>query len=298
MEESSKLHTSENKEDTENGKDITESSKRLKDKFDDSLKIPVEIKSNNHNDQNCDENDEISSSLKNFFIIRIYGAISIQLMITLSFIHILNKKTIRRIIIDEYFDEAEDILSYSSIIFVILIILLSLSRNIIKIFPINFFALFAFGLYPIIFFSIIGTLYYFETVFIGVLLTIISSLVISFYIFYTNNDINYLALFILVLLSQVFTTWTILVFKPEKEFYLVCGFILALITGIYLIYDSQLLSEKYGPSCSLNEFIFATLDVYLDAIKFVLKFIVGQVRNLSTLLDKLNSNNKENKINN
>ena len=95
-------------------------------------------------------------------------------------------------------------------------------------------------------------------------------------------------IFILELLSQIFITWSILVLKPEKEYYFACGFILALIMDIYLIYDSQLLREKYRLSWSLNHFIFANLDVYLDAIKLVLNFIIEKTR---IILDKMNNKN-------
>lgn len=297
MEEFSKLKESENKEDLEkNVEQIYESTK--KEKYD-SFKSSVNIKSSHYNDRPDEEKEEgkniqlnLLPSLKNNLVMKVYGVISIQFIIAFSCIQILNIRSIKKFFFYDYFDLAEEILFHYSKLLFILIIILSYIKGILKIRPFNYIILFAFSLYPIISSSIIGTLYYYEATYIGVLLIFISSLAIIFYTFLVKNEFSFLTLFIMVLLSQSFVTWFILVIKETKTFYFICGFFLALICGIYLTYDAQLMRENFGNYNSFDEFTFAFCGVYIDAFRLLIRAIINQIKRLLVkIIEKIKNKN-------
>ena len=113
-------------------------------------------------------------------------------------------------------------------------------RSLIKIPPYNYIILIAFSLYQIIFCSFMSFLYYrhyYQTIVMGLILNIISCLVIIIYANYNNNEFNHFYIFLLILFSQIFITWFILVFMPVEEFYILFGFGIAFLLGIYFNYN-------------------------------------------------------------
>ena len=79
--------------------------------------------------------------------------------------------------------------------------------------------------------------HYYQTIVMGLILNIISCLVIIIYANYSNNEFNHFYIFLLILFSQIFITWFILVFIPVEEFYILIGFGIAFLLGIYFNYN-------------------------------------------------------------
>ena len=252
-----------------------ESSELSKKRNDESFKMPVNIKSSEHDIIHNDEDSEDGEtnlninieSFKNSSIIKIFGMLLILLIISLSTIFILKIPTIRADIIYDYFDLCEDILFYSSIIFIISIIIFAFYRNLMRIVPINYILLLGFSSYPVIVSSVIATLYYFAPVIVNLLLLMVTCIIIGFYALIKKDKISSLKLFLLVLFSQIIITWLILIFLPFKEKQIYYAFILAFTIGVYLIYDAKLINEKFDNTYSFNDYIF----VYLEVFKLFLK---------------------------
>ena len=268
--EASTLEIADQKED--------ESSNLSQKKNDEPYKKPVELKTSEHEIIHNDEDSEDgeanlylnSESFKNSFIIKIFLMLLIVIILSFSTIFILKIPTIRSDIIYDYYDLCEDILFYSSIIFVISVIIFGFYRNLMKTIPINYILLLGFSLYPVILSSVIATLYYFAPVIVNLILLMVTVLIIGFYALIKKDKISSFKLFLLVLFGQIMITWFILLFLPFKEMQIYYAFFVAFMIGIYLIYDAKLINEKLGDSYSYNDYIFVYLEIFTDFPRFTL----------------------------
>ncbi len=112
--------------------------------------------------------------------------------------------------------------------------------------------------------------HYYQTIVMGLILSIISCLVIIIYANYSKNEFNEFYIFLLILFSQIFITWFILVFMPVEEFYILIGFGIAFLLGIYFNYNAGLMNEKYLNGHSFHDYTFDLLEVYTDVASSLL----------------------------
>ena len=47
-------------------------------------------------------------------------------------------------------------------------------------------------------------------------------------------------------------------------------FLMTIMVGFYLVYDTQLIMGKFGVAYSVDDYIFATLEIYMDIIRLFL----------------------------
>ena len=55
-----------------------------------------------------------------------------------------------------------------------------------------------------------------------------------------------------------------------KIIYMFYTFLSTIMVGIYLVYDTQLIMGKFGYAYSVDDYIFATLEIYIDIIRLFL----------------------------
>ena len=270
MEESSKLKFSEPKETIEiekKDKPVEIESQLPKD-TNNSFSMPIEVKQNEEHEE-VDTKMNIEPQSKNGLIIKVFGVLSIQLTITLISVYFFNIKSVKSYIIDEYYDTVESVVYNSLIIFSFLLICLSFVQNLLKIPPYNYLILFVFSLCQVLFCSLIPIVFYvhyYQTIVMGLILSIISCVIICLYTFYRKNDMDYFIIFLLILFWQILVTWLILVFLPVKEYYVLWGFCIAFCLGVYFNYDAQLMNEKYINVYTFHDYTFALLEVYTDIV--------------------------------
>ena len=280
MEESSKLKLSDPKEAIEiekKDKPIKpiEIESQLPKDTNNSFSIPIEVKQNEEHEE-VDTKMNIEPQSKNGLIIKVFGVLSIQLTITLISVYFFNIKSIKSYIIDEYYDTVESVVYNSLIIFSFLLICLSFVQNLLKIPPYNYLILFVFSLCQVLFCSLIPIVFYvhyYQTIVMGLILSIISCVIICLYTFYRKNDMDYFIIFLLILFWQILVTWLILVFLPVKEYYVLWGFCIAFCLGVYFNYDAQLMNEKYINVYTFHDYTFALLEVYTDIVRLSIKMI-------------------------
>ena len=157
MEESSKSKNSEHKE--ENGKK-NELMKSKLSKDNGSFSMPIEVKLKRENEEWVILKLNFEFQSKNNIIVRVYGLIVIQFTLTLVFVLIFNLKSVKIYILEQYYELCKTILYYTSALFAIVLIVISIIRSLIKIPPYNYIILIAFSLYQIIFCSFMLFLYY------------------------------------------------------------------------------------------------------------------------------------------
>ena len=249
----------------------------------DILEIQVEIKENEQKykmEEEKEENDEedeeeenteinIETSVRNGFIRKVYGILSIQLIITFSFVLLFQLPSNKNFILSNI-QLSGNILLISSILFFFLFLTLACCRTLSKTVPYNYIVLLGITLCEALSCSIVSACYSFEVVAISLFLTIVTTLTITFYACTTKTDFSYLRLVLLIIFSQLFMVGLISVILRLKFFYAFYTFLSTIMIGIYLVYDTQLIIGKLGYAYSIDEYIFASLEIYIDIIRLFL----------------------------
>ena len=68
----------------------------------------------------------------------------------------------------------------------------------------------------------------------------------------------------------MFAIGIIAVLFRVKALYALYTFCMTIIIGVYLVYDAQLIMGKLGVGYSIDDYIFATLQIYMDIIRLFL----------------------------
>ena len=256
-------------------------SESSEEKNEDSFEIQVEIKENeqkykieeeeNDDEEGGEENLEIKieASVRNGFIRKVYGILSIQLIITFSFVLLFQIPSIKNAVLNNI-HLTGNILLISSILFFFLFLTLACCRTLSKTVPYNYIILLGITLCEALSCSIVSACYSFEVVAISLFLTIVTTLTITFYACTTKTDFSYLRLVLLITFSQLFMVGFISIILRLKFFYAIYTFLSTIMVGIYLVYDTQLIMGKLGYAYSIDEYIFASLEIYIDIIRLFL----------------------------
>ena len=90
------------------------------------------------------------------------------------------------------------------------------------------------------------------------------------YAYSTDKDYSYIRALFAVLISQ-FGGFILMVFVLNiSTLEMVCCLVATLIFGIYLVYDTQVILKKYGEVYSIDDYIFASLQIYIDIARLYL----------------------------
>ena len=272
----------------EEEEEYSSNSNSSEEKNEESYEIKVIIKENaeifkieednSDEDENTDIQNSIEYSVRIGFIKKVYGILSIQLIITFSFVLLFQIPKIKNLVLNSLQISA-NILILSSILFFFLFLILACCRTLSKTVPYNYMFLFAITLCQAVSCSIVSSCYSFQVVAISLFLTIITTVSITLYSCTTKTDFCYLKLLLLVTFAQLFTVGFISVLFRMKIIYMIYTFLSTITVGIYLVYDTQLIVGKLGFAYSIDDYIFATLEIYMDIIRlfFLILRIVAQI---------------------
>ena len=233
---------------------------------------PVEIKPNeqSHSDESDDISDSsIQLSVRAGFIRKVYGILSLQLLITFGAILLTQYKPIKYFIIHNQ-ALSSSLIIFASFMFISLFCVLACCRGLSRKVPYNYLLLFAITLCEATSCSIVSSMYSFQIVSTAIFLTLIATLAITFYACTTKSDFSTCRIGLYVIFSQMFTIGIIAVLFRLKALYAFYTFGSTIIVGIYLVYDTQLILGKLGVGYSVDDYIFATLEIYMDIIRLFL----------------------------
>ena len=233
----------------------------------DQYKFEEEGNFEEENDNNIQS--KVESAVRIGFIKKVYGILSIQLLITFSCVLIFQLPVIKNVILN-HIQASANILLLSSLLFFFLFLILACSRKLSKNVPYNYIFLLAITLCQALSCSIISSCFAFKIVAISLFLTIVTTLTITYYACTTKTDFNYFRLLLLVTLSQSFTIGFISILFRMKIVYIFYTFLSTITVGIYLVYDTQLIVGKLGFAYSIDDYIFAALEIYMDIIRLFL----------------------------
>ena len=234
---------------------------------------PVEVKSNeisNHSDEGDEVSEaQIQMSVRAGFIRKVYGILSIQLLITFGFVFICQIKPIKYLIMRNPAFSG-NLIIFSSFMFLFLFLCLACCRGLSRKVPYNYLFLTAITLCEAISCSIASSIYSFQIVALALILTIVATLTITFYACTTKKDFSTWRVGLYCIFMQMVTFGMIAVLFKIRALYSFYTFCSTIIVGIYLIYDTQLIMGKLGVGYSVDDYIFATLEIYMDIIRLFL----------------------------
>ena len=234
---------------------------------------PVEVKSNeisNHSDEGDEVSEaQIQMSVRAGFIRKVYGILSIQLLITFGFVFICQIKPIKYLIMKNPAFSG-NLIIFSSFMFLFLFLCLACCRGLSRKVPYNYLFLTAITLCEAISCSIASSIYSFQIVALALILTIVATLTITFYACTTKKDFSTWRVGLYCIFMQMVTFGMIAVLFKIRALYSFYTFCSTIIVGIYLIYDTQLIMGKLGVGYSVDDYIFATLEIYMDIIRLFL----------------------------
>ena len=246
-----------------------------------SSELPVEIKQNEHiEDSEIEVNEDlIQVQIRAGFIKKVYGILSIQLMITFGSLFLFQLQPINKYIFNNQ-QLAGNILIVCCFTFLALFLILICNKNLAKTVPYNYIYLFAITLCESLVCSIISSIYSFQIVATALALTIVSTLVITFYACTTKTNFSYYRMGMFILFSQIFMIGLIAALFRLETLYTLYTFLMTIMVGFYLVYDTQLIIGKFGVAYSVDDYIFATLEIYMDIIRLFLLIlrILGRAR--------------------
>ena len=243
-----------------------------KDFYQKEGEYPVEIKTQEQS--HSDEGDEVSDaqiqmSVRAGFIRKVYGILSIQLLITFGAVFFCQIKSIKSLIFKNQ-ALSGNLVVFSSLLFLVLFLCLACCRGLSRKVPYNYLFLLGITICEAIACAIASSIYSFQIVALALLLTIVATLAITFYACTTKNDFSTCRVGLYVIFSQMFTIGIIAVLFRIRALYAFYTFGMTGVVGIYLVYDTQLILGKLGVGYSVDDYIFATLEIYMDIIRLFL----------------------------
>ena len=230
-----------------------------------SQQIPVDIKSN---DEEISE-ESIQIAVRNGFIRKVYSILSVQLIITFGAVFLFQIPSIKLFIFKNQ-SLAGNTLMFCSLAFLTLFLVLVCNRSLSRTVPYNYYILFAITLCESLACGIVSSLYSFQIVATALALTIISTLAITFYACTTKTNFSYYRMGMFIVFSQIFMIGLIASLFRLQALYALYTFLMTIMIGIYLVYDTQLIMGKFGVGYSVDDYIFATLEIYMDIIRLFL----------------------------
>jgi len=218
--------------------------------------------------------DEITKEIRLGFIKKVYAILTTQLLFTVFFIGLT--------FIDSF---AKFLINYIAIFytccaisFIILIALLCF-KKIARKSPVNYILLLVFTLCEAWMVATSAVTYEKNSVLVAGVLTAAVTISLTIYACKTKKDFTYKGgiLFagscIMLVMGIFFMIFGISNTKFPLLNILYCG-LGVLLYSLYLIFDTQLIMGRYGNEYSIDDYIFAALNIYLDII-YLFLYILG-----------------------
>ena len=236
------------------------------------------INQNNNPNQNFDFNklSDPEKTIRLGFIRKVYGILSIQLLITFAFVSITFIKKVRKYLSENF------LLFYICLVLsIILCIILICVKKIAKKFPINYILLIIWTICESYLLATASSYYNYKLVISAIGITIGLFIGITIYAIKSKTNFTYCGGFLFcflgislffMLFGFIFGKWGNIIFCALGVF----------IYSFYLLYDTQLIFKRFGIGYSIDDYIIAALNIYIDFIEILI--------NVLSLLGSSNNN--------
>ena len=224
-------------------------------------------------EEKLEEDVAITYAIRRGFIIKTYGILISQLVITSIFICLSFVKPINEFIKSEEFVRGPFFISFLVIFLFVTIfvcIMFSCCKSTARKVPLNYILLFSFTLCMSFYCFIFCAFFDPQDVIAAALLTTAATVGLTVYAIRTKTDFSFLGGFLfcfgfLFVFSFAFYFWI--------RFTVVWLMIGVLIYSLYLIYDTQLIMGNVGIEYNIDDYCFAALNLYIDIIYLFLKIL-------------------------
>ena len=211
------------------------------------------------------------------FIRKVYGIVSAQLLISLVFViagMVLNLNKISEkgvnVLIILY------VISSITVIITAILICCCFRRS----FPANYICLGIFTLAESFILFLFTSTFPAENVLLALAMTAAMTVGLTIYAMTTKTDFTYCGAMLWMFSLGLIIFWILFYFMMNKykfSFYYIIGCMAGIIIySLYLIYDTQLMIGKFDNEYSVDDYVFAAINIYLDIINlfiYILQFI-------------------------
>ena len=204
------------------------------------------------------------------FIRKVYGILSAQLVLTFGFI-LLGTIPAVKSALSSNAGTAMIFFCIALVLSFVTLIPLACVRSIGRSVPINYILLFAFTLCESYMLMLCCANYNDRVVIAAAALTAGVTVALTIYAFTTKTDFTWLGGMLFAGICILIVTGLLYcIIKPTEVFYLLYCAAGVFIYSIYLIYDTQLISGKFGNAFEIDDYVIAAVNVYLDIINIFL----------------------------
>lgn len=216
-------------------------------------------------------------SIRMGFIRKVYLLLMCQLILTFGIVAMINFiLPIKNYVKDNFMI----FFLVAFAISIVTVIIMCCSTTVRRKSPMNLIFLFIFTLAEGFFMGIITTVFYTEEILFAFGMTIVICFSLTVFAFQTKVDFTGLHTVLFVCLVELFIIVPLMICFSSKMGMIGIGAIGTTVFSFYLIYDTQLIiGGNHSYSISPEEYVFATLSIYLDVINifiYILEIIGGR----------------------
>lgn len=221
------------------------------------------------NDKEEEIKQEINTKIRLGFIRKVYGILSIQLLITTIFCYIsMSSKSVQIFILEN--------IAIMIIMFTLLIILpiiIICCGGLMRQVPQNYIILLLFTLAESYFVGYICAKTRPEIVFMAATMTFVMVLSLTFYAINTNTDITMKGGIIFILIAIMFLFTIFCFFIPMNIFIVIICLLSVVILSFYIIYDTQIIMGNRQEMIQVDDYILGAFMIYTDIISLFLQLL-------------------------
>lgn len=217
-------------------------------------------------------------SVRQGFIRKVYSILFCQLLVSIGVVclFVLSKP------VNAYVRQSVGLFWFAWVGALVLMIVIACCENVRRTFPLNFILLGLFTLFESFLLGVVSAHYQVEEVLLAMGIVAVVTLAITIFAFQTKYDFTMMGGCLFVALIVLICFGFLTIFFHSKIVRLIYACLGALIFGLYLVMDTQLMmggNKKY--SISPEEYIFAALNLYIDIIMLFLYIleIIGIAKN-------------------
>lgn len=211
----------------------------------------------------------ISNSNRLGFIRKVYGILTVQMLITTLFVAltIWSKK------IQEFQSKSTPTMAVTFVVYFVSLYALACYPKISRRVPINYILLFLFTISMSYLVGFISSKYSTTIVITAALLTALMMVGLTTYACYTKTDFTMCG-GLLFSMSFVFIGMIFVgIFVSSKFYHAVISAFALVLFSMYIIYDTQLIVGKHSQKFMIDDYILAALTLYLDVINLFLTIL-------------------------
>ena len=216
----------------------------------------------------------IEETIRIGFIRKVYGIITLQLIITFLCCILTFFKSV-----SEFMKNNTNLIFLCLIIQIALIIIMGCSglcssKNLFKIFPYNYIFLILFTLSMGYIVATLCAVVDKTIVLSAIAMTLGITAALTLYAIKTENKFNLMHAFLFTFITMI-SELLLFFFFFNYQFYVTFELFVGLIIYCaYLIFDTQMIIDKFGNGYEIDDYIIAALNVYLDIIQIFIRILI------------------------